>query len=307
MGKSPKPPLAIIGGGRVGSTLGYLLRRRGYRIAAVVSRGPASARRAASFIGGTKALAEIEELPRQVELIIIAVPDSQVRRAAQALASLELTWRRVIALHTSGYLSSSALAPLAERGAAVGSFHPLQTFPEPRLAVKSLRNVVFAIEGNRKAMSMARRLARDLGGHAVPIDAENKALYHAAAALASGHLAALFAVAAEAIAKTGRAGERLKAGLLTLSRATLDAIEALGFPEALTGPIVRGDVETVSAHIDALAQIDPTAAELYRLLGTRLLMMVWQNIPEEKAEALSRILGSPWRGRNCQRSRRALR
>src|SRR5437773_1314879 len=181
--------LAIIGGGRVGRALGRRLRELGWKIGVVVTRSEASSRRAVRFIGAGRPHGGLTRHVLVSRVILIATPDDAVSGVARELARIgaeEL--RGKVVLHTSGAQDSRTLAPLKECGAAVGSMHPLQTFSG--VGVPALEGKVFAVEGDVIAVRVARQIARALGGSPVRVAGEKKILYHAAAALASGHFLA---------------------------------------------------------------------------------------------------------------------
>ena len=151
--------LAIIGAGRVGCTLGRRLRELGWRIGAVVTRSDPSARRAVQFIGAGKACAGMTRQILASRVILIATPDDKIAVVAQELARIgEEELRGRVVLHTSGAMDSGVLDAVKERGATVGSMHPLQSFSG--VAVPSLEGKVFTIEGETQAVRVARRIAR---------------------------------------------------------------------------------------------------------------------------------------------------
>src|SRR5437016_5657418 len=151
--------LAIIGAGRVGCTLGRRLRELGWRIGAVVTRSDPSARRAVQFIGAGKACAGMTRRILASRVILIATPDDKIAVVAQELARIgEEELRGRVVLHTSGAMDSGVLDAVKERGATVGSMHPLQSFSG--VAVPSLEGKVFTIEGETQAVRVARRIAR---------------------------------------------------------------------------------------------------------------------------------------------------
>src|SRR5438876_11840308 len=154
--------LAIIGAGRVGRALGRRPRELGWRIGAVVTRSEPSARRAVQFIGDRKACTGMTRRILASRVILIATPDSEIAVVAQELARIgEEELRGRVVLHTSGAMDSGVLNAVQERGGTVGSLHPLQSFSG--VAVASLEGKVFTIEGEPRAVRVARRIARTLG------------------------------------------------------------------------------------------------------------------------------------------------
>jgi predicted short-subunit dehydrogenase-like oxidoreductase (DUF2520 family) len=258
--------LAIVGAGRVGRALGRRLRELGWKIGAVVTRSEASARRAVRFIGAGQAQAGALRAVLASRVILIATPDAEIAAVAHELARIggeEL--RAKVVLHTSGAQGACALGILTAHGAAVGSMHPLQSFSG--VSVPSLEGRVFAVEGDIQAVRVARQLARSLGGSPVLISREKKALYHAAASLAAGHVLAVEEAAIQLMVVVGmKRGEAVRA-LLPLTRQVLENIERLGPRAAWTGPLSRGDYKIVRAHLDALRESPREFAQAYEALN----------------------------------------
>src|SRR5579884_860051 len=249
----------VIGGGR---TLGRLLAQHGWRIRAVITTSTASARAASRAIGQGRPLNRIEPEVFDARLLLIAVPDRAVAVVARALARrAPPSLQGRVVLHTSG-----ALGPLAERGASVGSIHPLHTFALE--AKDSLQGVLFAIEGQPQAVRLAQRLARSLGGIPVRIGEDNRSLYHAAATMAAPHLLALVEAAAAMFQQAGLNRRQAVSGALHLARQTLDNYERLGPQGAWTGPVARGDWPTIRRHLAALKRLPGGYPSAYRALTT---------------------------------------
>ena len=256
--------IAIVGAGRVGQSLARVLRRRGYRIGAVVARSTRSARRAVKFIGAGKPLARVEPALLAADVVLVATPDGRVAEAAGALARLKGGWRGKVVLHTSGALSASALARVKRRGAAVGSLHPIWPFPKP---IKTLPGrIVFGIDGDLRARRQARTLARALGGLPMEIRAGEKALYHAAAVLVAGHLMTLIDLGTRMLGRTGVPEREARQALLPLVQQTVAGYARLG-ERAWTGPLERGDADTVRRHLKALRRLPPVYRRVYAALA----------------------------------------
>ncbi|MGH9862013.1 MAG: Rossmann-like and DUF2520 domain-containing protein [Candidatus Acidiferrales bacterium] len=282
MGKT----IAVVGAGRVGQTLARALRRRGYRIGAVVTLSPRTARQAARFIGAGSAAANQRSGIAAADIILIATPDSQVSRAARALSDLAATWRGKVVLHTSGPLSSRELAALARKGAAVGSLHPIYPFPRP---LKDFpRGVFFGLEGEPRAVKEAATLARALGGQRIRVRADQKRLYHAAAALVAGHLMTLAELGTRMLARAGVPNVRARRALLPLAEKTLAAYTRWG-ERAWTGPLARGDAKTVRWHLEALQRLPRQYGEVYRVLG-RAGLNLFRPASDKRTRALQALL-----------------
>jgi predicted short-subunit dehydrogenase-like oxidoreductase (DUF2520 family) len=258
--------LAIIGAGRVGRALGKRLHELGWTIGAVVAQSEASARKAARYIGAGKARATISRDVLASKLILICTPDDAIAGVAKELARIgaeEL--RGKVVLHTSGALNSQALRAVRRCGAVVGSMHPLQSFTG--VAIPPLEGKVFAIEGDPGAVKLARQIARALGGLPVQIAGGSKALYHAAAAFAAGHVLAIEETAARLMMSTGMTRAEAVRALLQLTRQVLENFERLGPRTSWTGPLARGDHRVVAAHLDAMQRLPREFGRAYAALN----------------------------------------
>src|SRR6266702_1012415 len=275
--------LAIIGAGRVRRALGRRLREAGGKIGAVVTRGEPSARRAVRFIGAGNACAGLTRQVLSSQVILITTPDDEIASAARELARIgEEELRGRIVLHTSGAMDSSALQAVQERGATVGSMHPLQSFSG--VTVPSLEGKVFAIEGETQAVRVARQIARELGGTPVRVAGNKKLLYHAAAAMAAGHVLAVEEAATQLLVSLGMKRSEAVRALLPLTRQVLDNFELLVPRAAWTGPLSRGDYQVVKAHLEALRDSPEEFAEAYDALNGLAARVLAQGVAGMLAE-----------------------
>jgi predicted short-subunit dehydrogenase-like oxidoreductase (DUF2520 family) len=265
--------ISIIGAGRVGRTLGRQLRKRGWRIGAVVTRSVKSARAAVSAIRAGRPDSQITPEALNADVILVTTPDSAILEVAHQLAAVGgEKCRGKIVLHTSGALDHTVLSPLQRCGASTGSLHPMQTFSgrgTPRL-----NGVIFTLEGDRAAVRVAEQITRALGGIPVAIAGRHKPAYHAAGALVAGHGLALVESATQVLTKIGFARQRAYQALLPLIRQMLDNYERLGPQRAWTGPLSRGDYSTVAKHWKAMRAHPREFQQAYAalsLLGVRVL------------------------------------
>ncbi|HEX2268308.1 MAG TPA: Rossmann-like and DUF2520 domain-containing protein [Pyrinomonadaceae bacterium] len=289
----PKPEISIIGTGRLGTALAIALAAQGYSIGALVARRRESARRSAAFLGVPSRVIALKQLANQPPstLLIIATPDDQIPRVTEALAQLD--WDldgKPTVLHTSGALSSDVLAPLRKKDWSAGSLHPLVSVSEPKAGARLLRGAFWSVEGDRRAVRLARSLVRDLDGKSFSISADNKPLYHAAAVMASGNVTALFDVALEMLAQCGLNRKQAQEALLPLLASAVRNLEVLNPSHALTGTFARGDLETVKRHLKALEKNAP-ALEIYRLLGRRSLDLAASRLDPAVVKQNRRLIG----------------
>jgi predicted short-subunit dehydrogenase-like oxidoreductase (DUF2520 family) len=263
-----KPILAFVGAGKVGTTLARLLFTRGYVVETVHSRTFSHAETLAQAVG-----AQAVEMPDQVrgDLMLITVPDDTIRATAEVLKG----FKGRAAVHTSGVHDASELDALSQRGIQVGSLHPAYPFADVERSIAELPGYVFALEAQSEPLlGWLREIVSALDGQVLVIPPGGKALYHAALALLSNYTVTLYALA-ETLLK-GLSPEPLTAdrALNGLLAGTVENLRLQGIPDALTGPLVRGDVQTVAAHLRALETADPQIAELYRQLGRLSIPML---------------------------------
>jgi len=207
--------------------------------------------------------------PRAGDLVLLAVPDPALAGLARELAA-ERPPPGVAFVHLSGALGLDVLQPLRSSGSSVGSFHPLQSFPVERPA-RAFAGSLVAIEAGEPGLEAELEgLARRLGAVPRVVPAEQRALYHAAAVLASNYLVALAAQACATLEAAGWTRADALGALLPLMRGVLENLEASGLPEALIGPIRRGDPATVERHLQAL-QGTGLPERIYRILGLAAL------------------------------------
>lgn len=287
-----RPPLAIIGGGRVGQTLGRIWLERGWPIVAVTCRDATHASSAAAFIKTTAAADNVAaaELAR---ILIVTTSDGAVAPTVEALADAGAIRADHVVLHTSGALQLIALDAAREAGAAVGSIHPIHSFAAPVSDPGRLAGVVWGVTAEPAARDMALRLVADAGGEPAEVDDADRAVYHAAAAVASNATVGVLGFAIALLKSCGFADDLAERALLALARQTLDNVKEMGIIDALTGPVVRGDIDTVARHLAALGSREGEAAEDYRVLS-RLVLEVAKNrgtLTGEQIASLERLLG----------------
>ena len=267
------PRMVIIGAGRLAQALAGWARLGGYELAAVVSRDPRRARAAARRLHARQGLALGQPLP-PAELYWLAISDDALAGVARQLARSHVNWRGRVVLHSSGLCASTVLQPLARRGAATGSLHPLMSFAQG-VRVQP-QGVLFAFEGSPAARRLARRLIRHWKGEWLELSAAAKPAYHLAASLATPGLVVLAAAAQAAGLRrlSPPYRRKLRQGLMALLAQTARNLARPGSlpKEAWTGPLSRGDRRTLRAHRVAARKLG--LADYYRAqlrLARRLL------------------------------------
>lgn len=247
-----------------------------------------SARRLAGLVGTEVYSDRPEEVTPLGDLVLLSVPDGAISEVCSKIARRGGFRGGQVVAHLSGALPSEVLSPARKAGACVLSMHPIQTLAEPEAGARKLKGSYFSLEGDPEALEVGRRLVEDVGGHVLELPKGTKVLYHAALCVASNYLVALVDAAVGMLRAAG-VEEGLRA-ILPLLSGTLENLRDLGLPRALTGPIVRGDVGTVKAHLRALSQEAPEFLELYRTLGTYTLKVARTELDEKVAEELEEEL-----------------
>ena len=207
---------------------------------------------------------------RDAGLLLIATPDDAIPAAARHVAGLDAVQQHQVVLHLSGLLDRTALAALETTGAALGSFHPLQTIADPASAPRRLAGACAGVEGDARAVEAGEELARLLGMQPVTIAAAAKPLYHAAAVIAGNYPAVLASVAERLARAAGIAPALAGRMYLPLIAGAAENLRAEGPGQALTGPVRRGDLETLRRHVAALP---PDLLPLYRVLGREAVQL----------------------------------
>ncbi len=287
-----KPSIAIVGAGSLATFLALALHGAGFKITEILSRdAPPSRRRARSLaakVGARAVTASSAAL--DAALLWFLVPDREIYRAALCLAD-HMVARAVVnqkvnvrfALHSSGALLSRELESLRRAGAAVASAHPLMTFVAG--AHPSLAGVPFALEGDRAAMQVARRIARELGGDSFSLPPSRKSAYHAWATMTSPLLLAFLVTLEEVARAAGLTPQKARRKSLPIIRQTLENYSRLGASRSFSGPLVRGDAATVAKHLAVLKKL-PAGRKVYVALAQAAL----RGLPVRNKEELKRLL-----------------
>jgi predicted short-subunit dehydrogenase-like oxidoreductase (DUF2520 family) len=258
---------AVVGCGRVGITWARQLAAVGGVPVGFVSRRRSSARAALAAAGGGQVFENLATAVAQANLVLITTPDDRIEATGRELAAARALKSGSIVLHCSGALDADTLAAVREGGAHAGSLHPLQSFASPVLERNPFQGIVMAGEGDMAAVALGEDLADRLEARFIRLPAGTKTLYHAAAVTASNYLVALLGGALEMLSACGLDARDAFGVLAPLVRGTLANIDRMGIPEALTGPIARGDATTVERHCRGLAAQRPALLRLYRVLG----------------------------------------
>jgi predicted short-subunit dehydrogenase-like oxidoreductase (DUF2520 family) len=280
-----KPQIAIVGPGRLGSTLALRLRGAGYEIREVVSRMTARSQKKGSALARSVGACAVTRSNARLDADVIwfCVADREIADAASELAVV-VDWKGKTAFHCSGALASDELSVLRRRGAKVASVHPLMTFVAG--SKPSLKGVSFSVEGDGAAVRHARKIVADLGGQAFLISRKNKAAYHAWGAFISPLLVAAL-VTGERVAKAaGISPAQARRRMLPIVSQTLANYASLGPAGAFSGPLVRGDAAVVRQHLQVVQKILP-ARDVYMALTRAALWYLPVRERKELGKALA--------------------
>jgi predicted short-subunit dehydrogenase-like oxidoreductase (DUF2520 family) len=279
-----RPMIAIAGPGSLGNALAISLHGAGYRIIEIFSRpGKASRLRARSLARKVRArVAVIGKEACHADVLWLCVPDREIRNCAELFARSG-GWSKQIVLHSSGVLTSDELAALRSRGASVASAHPLMTFVAGE--IPSFAGVPFAIEGDRTAALVVNRIARQLGGEPFQLRKADKAAYHTWGVFASPLLAALLATTEQVAAAARIPRQRARKMMLPILRQTLANYASLGAANSFSGPIVRGDIDTVERHLRVL-ESTPVARKVYAALAQAAM----EYLPTKNKAGLQQVI-----------------
>jgi len=262
-----RPSFAIVGCGRVGTALAKYLAEAGYILAGLASKSLSSAKRVADLTGSVNFTDTAWEVTRKADIVFITTPDGAIKEACDSIAVKNGFNSGSVVLHCSGALTSTMLLTARNCGASIGSMHPLQSFASTEYSHNPFSGIVTSVEGDKKATDAASLVAAALGSGCVTIKTEAKILYHASAVVASNYLVTLLDLSLNLIRQAGVPADEAFRSLKPLIDGTLSNIEKLGVHDALTGPIARGDIQTIENHILEIGSETPHLLPLYKILG----------------------------------------
>ena len=290
--------IGVIGGGKVGSCLASYLKES---LVGITANSPEHSRQLAENFATEPCTNE--ELVERAEVLLLTVPDRLIGTVAASLASASVSEHATgsalaaqvpqlplagkVFLHCSGSMGLEVLAPLQREGAHVGSLHPLQSFAG---GATELAGVYMAMDGDEAACAAAQQIATTVGGHPFQVPAAERAAYHAAACICSNYAVAVEALAQGLMSRWLGNEEAAWQALLPLFKGTAANLQSTTSPRTvLTGPIARGDVNTVEKH---LAVLPPDLVDVYCSLGlaTTKLALANGTIDKVAADKLQQLL-----------------
>lgn len=282
--RADKLTVTLIGAGNLAQALGPALKAAGYRVEFIAARETASSRRRAAMLARflEARTQSLDNAGPSSDIVWICHTDDALAETARLLAR-KPGWKNKIAFHSSGALSSDVLAPLKRKGASAASLHPMMTFVPG--ATPRMDEVPFAVEGDSRAVAVARRIVRDLGAESFAIKKAAKPLYHALGSFSSPLIVAALVTAERVGRGAGLTASQTRRVMAPILRQTIKNYAERGAAAAFSGPIKRGDINTVLRHLKELKRVQGTS-EVYRALVKSALM----DLPSAKRKELMRLV-----------------
>tara|TARA_R100001143_G_scaffold63515_2_gene71219 strand:+ start:9165 stop:10031 length:867 start_codon:yes stop_codon:yes gene_type:complete len=265
--------ITIIGRGALGSALFDFFNEKSYLIRSVWNKKQVEIR--------TKVEGSVDVLDKHLpteeremgDLIFLAVPDDQIELLSDELSRIPIQWEKRFIIHCSGNLSSDACSSLKKCGAKVAAMHPIQTFNRGD-GMQRFRDIYVTLEGDDALISILILIVKQMGAKPLKITAEQKRVIHVAAVIASNYMVSLLHVS-ESLLNDAGISESLDI-IQPLVFQTVQNIFEKGVKESLTGPISRGDIQSVKYHLELLGK-DKHTREIYKLLGSEALVIAQKN------------------------------
>ncbi|QKE83673.1 DUF2520 domain-containing protein [Arthrobacter sp. NEB 688] len=282
--------VGVVGAGKVGSVLGAALVRAGHRVTGAYAVSDASRERAATLLPGVP-VADVRTVVEGAELVLLAVPDDALGHLVRGLSATGAWQAGQLVVHTSGRHGTTVLEPVREHHAMPLALHPAMTFTGTAMDLQRLVDCAFGVTADEVLRPVAEALVLEMGGTPVWVPEEDRLAYHAALAHGANHLVTLTAEAMEVLARAGVADPRAVLG--PLMHAALDNALRMG-DAALTGPVARGDVGTLAAHLRELDLVAPEVRRTYVALAraTALRALDSGRLSPTAAEPLLGVLGT---------------
>lgn len=278
----------FIGAGTTGTALAVRLSRKRWPVTVVYSRTLSSAQRLARLVPDCHVCHTAQEVADAADLVFITTPDDLIADVCHGVE-----WRPgQSVVHCSGAHSVDILEHAKQQGARVGSFHPLQTFANVDQATQNLPGSTFALEAEEPLLATLKQLTVLLNGSSVQLRPGDKVIYHAAAVLACNYMVTQVKLALDLWREFGVSPKDATRALLPLLQGTVNNIGTLGLPGCLTGPIARGDIDTIERHLSTLQARDHSLLAVYRELGLQTIPVALAKgkISDERAQEIRALL-----------------
>ena len=268
-----KSQITIIGAGKISYSLTSALIKSGYNVSSVISRRKSSAEKLAKKIKIPFSSEKLNFLTNENKIFFLTVPDNQIEKVARSLSKFNLDFKNSLFIHVSGALDITELKSLKKKKANVASFHIMQTFPSTK--VVDISGCTVAIEAEEKVVNdFLNKLALDLKLKPFLLKSKNKIYYHLAGVFASNFLLGNLFSSQKMFHLTKAEGIDFFSVINSTVNSTLNNIKSAGPAKALSGPVERGDLETVEKHLKALKKKDKQLYKSYIIQSLTLLEVV---------------------------------
>ncbi len=282
-------PVYIVGGGNVGASLAFQLSSHSYPIVAVVQHHPEKHPQLNQLLPGTTITSTLSRASLQLaRVIIIAVQDDRLPSVVQAVFDKGVSFANKLVVHTSGVYTSEILAPFRQQGGYAASAHPNIALAQPITSKNPFQDIYFDIEGDDQAFRICRKMLSSLGAKLLRITPNQKVPMHLAAVVYSNFLVVLAEMAQAVLNQSGISDRHLFSPFEPLIASTLHNLQSAVPGEALTGPVMRGDGETIRSHLNFLRKHLPMYLPLYRMLTEQAIR--FSGLPSAKKSELRELL-----------------
>ncbi|GAB4338619.1 MAG: Rossmann-like and DUF2520 domain-containing protein [Calditrichia bacterium] len=287
--QNSKPSFFIIGAGRTGASVAFYLTRQGYKINALVERNPQRIDYLMEQFNWSFLLNKIDsQVLKESRIILVTVRDDHLNDMAQELSKINIPWRNKIVVHMSGALPSDVLQPLREKGAHVASVHPVYSFASDPRDNHRMTNIWFNIEGDEPALQLFEKLFAHTENRIFRVDSQQKQAMHIAAVIYANFYVSLAKMSRDLLQDILPAEEDLFLLLNPLLTSSIEQVTRRGIVEGLTGPVTRGDAQTIQNHLDYLREHAPHLVEPYVVLTRQLLPL--SGLKNHEKENLKSVL-----------------
>ncbi len=286
-----KDTIAIIGLGKVGTAVGYLLRRSGYEITAIADQSAAALKNGIEYTGG-RACSDPIQASLLADTVFITTTDDFIEPVCNEISEGGGVGPGKKVVHMSGAGGLALLESARRFGACIASIHPLQSFVDIDGVIENIPGSTFSITAEGEIKDWAIRVVRDLGGMPFFVSEENKPLYHAAACMASNYLVTLMNMVEGVYRHLGIDADEAVRAFWPLVRGTMKNMEDRGTEKSLTGPIARGDIGTIRRHLKVLKYKMPALLNVYCEMGLFTVEIALRNntLSEDRADEIKSLL-----------------
>ena len=278
----------IIGGGRAGAFLTNFLLERGHLITSLVERNPSRYQFLKNELGWSFIEKKLDRTKMSsADILLLTVQDDQITRLAQNLSAMDLSWDNKICLHCSGILPSSILLPLKERGAKVASVHPIYSFSSDPHKNKYFDKAGISLEGDKNALDLIEKIFLTKLNKIFRVSEQGKKLIHLASVFYANFYVALASQCIQILEPLGWQEKQIFEVLNPLLLSSIEQVTEVGYREGLTGPVKRGDIETLKNHLAFLKKNYPALVNNYIVMSDQLLKI--SEIPDTEHSRISAL------------------